>query len=783
MILQDVFAWPRHRCPIVLLDPHGTLHDAILARLTAENLKRLPVIPIDLRRDDLVISYSMHRRREDTDLAVVCRACADAMLRAWGQSSTDETPRLASWLFALLTFAYERDCTLVEALVLLRDPSIRKELMAEVEHFVARTTFQSARNLQEREFQDRVESTLYRINRFLSTQLLRAMLCQTGESLDFSRVLSKGGVVLACLSTEGTKVAEEDARTLGSVILADVWLAARRRGKREEGNLTPAYVYIDEVQRFLTPTVAEGLAEASGHGLHLSVACQFPSQLSNQGESGQMILDSVLANCRNKVVFQTSHPADVEMLASILYRQDVDPDQIKDETYSTKVLGHSITYLPGFSVGTSRGSEIGWQTSESRGTVHTLGTNWTHTDTVSESATVSKGTVDATTAGESWSEETSHGAGRGRSLSASHSDGESYESSESEGETASSSTGTTTSEGDSWSEGRGHASGGSSGRSDGQSETYGFGRLTEASQEALRRYEFTKLDRAGRKAFLSRWPGTKELTRDEVEAFKRQWPQDYTLSENTSRSDGRNWADTLSSSRGGSRARSLSRSDSHGTSRTRGKSRGQSRSRSLGEARSENLSTARSAGRSGSRGASHAVTYNESDTYGTSSSEAHGGSEALSEQVSRSEGESGSTSQGSNEGLTLSPVLMPVMGTELSSRQFRSVEEQLFIFSKILDGLPDRHCVVRLASMQSPVRLYTRTVRKPLATPRRVAAWTLQCLSRLPFALPMSEALRALAERERSFSAHVQRMPEPTTARRKLPPGINPARATKPGRP
>src|SRR5438128_2681338 len=85
------------------------------------------------------------------------------------------------------------------------------DLVERVEHFVARTTFESVRGLKEREFQDRVESTLYRLNRFVSTQLVRAMLCQTGESLDLGAILTKGGILLVCLSTEGTKIAEEDA--------------------------------------------------------------------------------------------------------------------------------------------------------------------------------------------------------------------------------------------------------------------------------------------------------------------------------------------------------------------------------------------------------------------------------------------------------------------------------------------------------------------------------------------------------------------------------------------
>lgn len=772
MARQDLHQHPRYGCPLVVIDPHGTLYDGIMGHAAAENFKRLPIVPIDLRQADTIVSYNMLRRRAGVDLAVVCRGFVDAMLHAWGQSNTNETPRLATWLYAILTFVCERDCTLIEALHLVRDPSARRELTDQVEHFVARTTFQSARSLQEREFQDRVESTLYRINRFVSTQLVRAMLCQTGETLDLGHVLDKGSILLVCLSTEGTKVAEEDATTLGSVLLTDLWLAAKRRGKREEGGLRPCYVYLDEFQNYVTPTMAKGLSEASGFGLHFTLAHQFPSQLSDQGDLGRMVLNSVLANAKNKIVFQLSHPDDVEMLASVLYRQDVDPDLVKDEIHATKVLDHKLTYLPSVSFGITRGIERGWQETYGTAETHTVGSNWTHTDTTSDSLTSSDGTVRATTQGLTLTDETSHGEGTADSVSEGLSLGENYASSESQGESESSSSGDTITEGSNWSEGRGKTSGGSSSEGRSGSDTYRFGRLSEDLQEELRRYEFTKLDRKGRREFRRWWPGTQPLTLDEIDEFKRQCVEDYGLSETRSTTEGDSWGESSTSSSGGSHGTSRSRSDSRGISTSRGETRGSSRSESAGESRSQSTNSSQGHARGVSIGSSLAATHSDSKTHGTSFSDAYGGSEAWSAQTSHSESISESESEAVSEGISLSPLLMPIMGRELSSRQFRSVEEQLFCFAKILDGLPDRHFVVRLASMRSPVQLYTRTVRRPLSTPRWVARWTLGRLTALPFALGMDEALRRVAAREASTGLNTllaARTAEPTTARRRLP--------------
>src|SRR4051812_28510909 len=105
--------------------------------------------------------------------------------------------------------AYEREYSLVEAMQVVRNSELRGLIARDVQHMVARTTLQAAAQLRESEFQDRVESTLNRVNRFPSTQLLRATLCQSGESLDLGRLLDQGGILLANLSVEGTKIADE----------------------------------------------------------------------------------------------------------------------------------------------------------------------------------------------------------------------------------------------------------------------------------------------------------------------------------------------------------------------------------------------------------------------------------------------------------------------------------------------------------------------------------------------------------------------------------------------
>ena len=63
LIRQDIISWGKSRCGILVLDPHGSLYDSLINWLAWHNLDR-PVIPIDLRQDEWVISYNLLRQRE-----------------------------------------------------------------------------------------------------------------------------------------------------------------------------------------------------------------------------------------------------------------------------------------------------------------------------------------------------------------------------------------------------------------------------------------------------------------------------------------------------------------------------------------------------------------------------------------------------------------------------------------------------------------------------------------------------------------------------------------------
>jgi hypothetical protein len=113
--MQDLLGWSRSRSGVVLLDPDGKLFDDVMRVLAARNLRHVPIVLIDLRRQDLIVGYNMLRRRRGTDPAVVVGGLVQAILHAWGQRNSSETPRLAKWLFTILRTLYDGGFTLAQA--------------------------------------------------------------------------------------------------------------------------------------------------------------------------------------------------------------------------------------------------------------------------------------------------------------------------------------------------------------------------------------------------------------------------------------------------------------------------------------------------------------------------------------------------------------------------------------------------------------------------------------------------------------------------------------------
>src|SRR5579884_3255852 len=332
LIRQDIISWRKSKCGLLVLDPHGSLYDSLIQWLAWHKIDR-PVIPIDLRQDDWIVSYNLLRERKDIDPSVLIDNLTDAMAYVWGQGGTDQTPLFARWADNILRPLYEKKLTLVEAEYLIDRVSkqMRYLLTHDLKDKSARQDWQFANTLSPRDFEAQIGSTINRLHRFIRNQTMRTTFGIPDVSLDLGAALEEGHIVLVSLATERAKISKENAELFATLLLSDLWTAAQERGKRD--GIKPFYVYLDEFQRFVTPTIADNLDEARGYGLHLTMAHQFPNQLLDRGESGRRVHNSIMENASSKVVFRLTHEDNLQAMAKWLFMGVMNPDEIKHELF------------------------------------------------------------------------------------------------------------------------------------------------------------------------------------------------------------------------------------------------------------------------------------------------------------------------------------------------------------------------------------------------------------------------------------------------------------------
>lgn len=342
LVRQDIVAWRKSKCGLLVIDPHGSLYDSLVQWLAWNKVER-PIVPIDLRQDDWVVAYNVLRHRPNADPAVLVNNFVQAMAYVWGESGTKTTPLFARWASNVLWALYEKRLTLLEAMLLTdhMKKRTRQAITEGLSHPALANDWAYANSLKPSDFDTQVSSTVNRLRAFLATQKLQQIFGQGPRSLDLGRSLEEGHIILVSLATEKNRVSEEDAALFATLLLSDLWAAARERGKGTDARqVKPFYVYCDEFQNFVTPTMAKNLDQARGFGLHLTLANQFPRQILHTGAHGAQVYDSLMVNARSKIVFETRGEENLRPLALDLFMGTMSPDRIKHDLYSTKVLSY-----------------------------------------------------------------------------------------------------------------------------------------------------------------------------------------------------------------------------------------------------------------------------------------------------------------------------------------------------------------------------------------------------------------------------------------------------------
>ena len=288
LILQDL----EQGQGLAVLDPHGDLIDEVLGRLPDNRLD--DVILVDPADTEYPVGFnilSAHSELEKTLLSSDLVAVFRRLSTSWGDQMTSV---LSNAVLAFLES--DRGGTLADLRRFLVEIDFRREFVETVRDPEVVYYWQKEYPLLAGKPQ---APLLTRLDTFLRPKLVRGMVAQSTNRLDFASIMNDGKVLLVKLA-QGA-IGEENAALLGTLFVAKLHQLALGRQALAESERRPFYVYLDEFQHFVTPSMATLLSGARKYRLGLVLAHQELRQLWNQDRD---VAGAVLANPATRICFR-----------------------------------------------------------------------------------------------------------------------------------------------------------------------------------------------------------------------------------------------------------------------------------------------------------------------------------------------------------------------------------------------------------------------------------------------------------------------------------------------
>lgn len=349
---------------LCIIDPMGSLYERVLdyaCYLKAIGLRVPEVIPCDFSSGQWAVPFNPFIRR-DGDISVQVDRRVSAVLRAWGQSSGDETPRLEKWLKVIFSVLIEQGLTILEAAHLLnQNPSpVRNHLLQGFSDPFIQQKLAQLSTYRASEFLQQVESAENRLMRFLTSETLRRTMGPGSSALDFSSIVEQGKILLVNLRPSN-HLSVEQQRLIGTLIIDELYETAITR----KSGAKPYYLYVDEAAQFVTPELGMALEQCRQKGLHFTLAFQHLAQFR---EEGMRVYKAVKNNVRTKLVFAIPDRQDAQELADDVFVGLAEP-QLKYMHRHLNHLQEDVRYT---------------STTHSQGHSQAVGRNWSNSRSMAE---------------------------------------------------------------------------------------------------------------------------------------------------------------------------------------------------------------------------------------------------------------------------------------------------------------------------------------------------------------------------------------------------------------
>lgn len=293
MIIQDI----ENGHGLAYLDPHGDDVQEVLECIPTHRINDVVYFnPADL---EYPIAFNILENVEPEYNHLVSDGLMGVFTKIWANMWSARMEHiLRNCILALLEVPGN---TLLGIMRLLVDKEFRKKIVDKVSNPVVRSFWvDEYANWNDRFRIEAIQPIQNKVGQFLSSTIIRNIVGQPKSTIDIRKFMDEEKILLMNLSKG--KIGEDNSNLLGAMMVTKLQLAAMSRVDISEKERADFFLYVDEMQNFVTESFADILSEARKYHLCLILSHQYIAQLSTKEST--KVRDAIFGNVGTIVCFR-----------------------------------------------------------------------------------------------------------------------------------------------------------------------------------------------------------------------------------------------------------------------------------------------------------------------------------------------------------------------------------------------------------------------------------------------------------------------------------------------
>lgn len=271
LLMSDILGG--HGC--CLLDPHGDLAEEILKFVPQNRIK--DVVYVNPADKDYPIGFNPLEPVEDYETRQHLSTFFIAIFKKLFAASWNQ--RMEHLIrYITLALLETPDSNILGIPRMLSDTSFRQRVIMQIKDPVIKSFWTTEFSVAAEQYsREAVVPILNKVGQFAANPIVRNMVGQKKNALNFEKFMDEGNIVI--LNISKGKLGDDNTALLGSMFITKIQQAALSRAKIPEEQRRDFYFYVDEFQNFATEAFSSILSEARKYHLDLTIAHQYIAQL------------------------------------------------------------------------------------------------------------------------------------------------------------------------------------------------------------------------------------------------------------------------------------------------------------------------------------------------------------------------------------------------------------------------------------------------------------------------------------------------------------------------